>query len=216
MKKVIAIDGTAASGKGTLARRLAALYGFPHLDTGLLYRYVGVEAQRRGIDLDDAAAASALALKLARDLDTSILADPSYRAPEAGPAASRVSLHPGVRRALLDLQHDFIARAPEGAVLDGRDIGTVICPGAALKFFVTARTEIRAERRWKELRAGGMPADYDAILADMLERDRRDAEREAAPMRPALDAILIDTSDMNIEDVVASAKGHTDRLFASF
>ncbi len=213
-KKIIAIDGTAASGKGTLARRLAALYGFPHLDTGLLYRYAGVEGLRRGVDIDDAALASALALELAAALGPDTLSDPAYRGTEAGPAASRISLHPGVRQALFDLQRDFIRNAPDGAVLDGRDIGTVIWPEAPVKFFVTARPEIRAERRWKELTSQGLPSVYETVLADMTARDLRDSERAAAPMKRAPDAVLIDTSAMTIEDVMAFAKNHADRLLA--
>lgn len=206
--RIIAIDGTAASGKGTLARRLASHYGLPYLDTGLLYRYAGVEGLRRGVDIDDADASSAHALQLAKTLTPDMLADPAYRGAEAGPAASRVSRHPGVRQAMYDLQRDFGLKDPEGAVLDGRDIGTVIFPEAKYKFFVTATPEIRAQRRWKELSAAGDPIAYDSVLADMLERDRRDAERETAPMKAAEDALILDTSDMTVEEVMAFAIRH--------
>lgn len=205
---IIAIDGTAASGKGTLARGLAQHYGLPHLDTGLLYRYAGIEGLRRGVDIDDANASAALAIELAKALTSETLTDPEYRSAAAGPAASRISRHPGVRQAMYDLQRDFGLKNPKGAVLDGRDIGTVIFPDAKYKFFVTAAPEIRAQRRWKELTASDADITYEAILADMLERDRRDAERETAPMKPADDALILDTSDMTVEEMVAFSIRH--------
>jgi cytidylate kinase len=192
---IIAVDGPAASGKGTIARALAAHYGLPHLDTGLLYRAVGVATVRRGGDPDieaDAIAATAF--------DPALLADPALRSEAAGGWASRVSSHPGVRAALLDYQRDFAAQ-PGGAVLDGRDIGTVIAPDAHAKLFVTASAEVRARRRAAEDGA----RDFDAILADIRARDARDSGRNAAPLRRAEDADLLDTSDLTIGAAVQRA-----------
>ncbi|WP_017998019.1 d(CMP) kinase [Paracoccus sp. N5] len=185
MPFTIAIDGPAASGKGTIARALAQALGFQHLDTGLLYRAVGA------LGGDPVAAARGLAPgDLARD---------DLRTAEAGQAASRVAAIPEVRAALVDFQRRF-ARAEPGAVLDGRDIGTVICPEAELKLYVTASDDVRARRRALELQA-----DETTILAELRERDARDAARDVAPMRPAEDALLLDTSDMSIEQAVARA-----------
>jgi cytidylate kinase len=201
---VIAIDGPAASGKGTLAKRIAKHFGFAHLDTGALYRAVGVAVLRAGADPADPAAA-ALA---AESLDFMLLEDPAIRARDAGPAASKVAVHPGVRAALLAFQRAF-ARVPPGgalgAVLDGRDIGTVICPDAAAKLFVTAAPEVRARRRFLDLQALGEGASEAAILADIRERDARDASRSAAPLRAADDALLLDTTELDIEAAVARA-----------
>jgi cytidylate kinase len=198
---IIAIDGPASSGKGTLARRLAAHYGLPHLDTGALYRAVARRLLREGGDLSDAAAAEAAARSLtADDLD-----DPRLRDEKTGEAASIVSAMPGVRAALLDYQQRF-ARQPGGAVLDGRDVGTVICPEAEAKLFVTASAAVRAGRRAAELRGRGMAADEDEIRRDIEARDRRDAERAAAPLRAAPDAYLLDTSNLSIEAAFEAAK----------
>ena len=188
---VIAVDGPAASGKGTLATRLGAFYGLPVLDTGLLYRAVGVLMQRAGGDLDDAPAAAAVAA----GLDAAALGDPDFRTRGAGEAASRVAVHAPVRAALLTLQRDFAAQ-PGGAVLDGRDMGTVIAPQAPAKLFVTARPEVRAERRWKQLIGQGEAVSLADVLADIRVRDARDAGREAAPLAQAADAVLLDTSEM--------------------
>lgn len=196
---IIAVDGPAASGKGTIARALAAHYGLPHLDTGLLYRAVGIGVARAGGDPDnegDALAACAF--------DETLLADPALRSEEAGPLASRVSRHPAVRAALLARQRAF-ATQPGGAVLDGRDIGTVIAPDAEAKLFVTASVPVRAQRRFAELRAEDPTASLDAIRADLIARDRRDAERTDAPMVQAADADLLDTSDLSIGAAVRSA-----------
>jgi cytidylate kinase len=198
---VITVDGPAASGKGTVAAGLAAVYGLPMLDSGLLYRAVGVLAQRTGVDLDDAAGAAAIARKLTAE----DLADPAFRTRGAGEAASRVAVHPDVRLALRDLQLAF-ARRPGGAVLDGRDQGTVICPEAPAKLYVTASPEIRAERRWKQLSALGEAVSYDDILADIVKRDERDGSRADSPMRPAADAVLLDTSQMTIEQAADAAR----------
>jgi cytidylate kinase len=198
---VIAVDGPAASGKGTVAAGLGAHYGLPVLDTGLLYRAVGVTLLAAGGDLADAPAAAAVA----RGLAPAMLADPAFRTRGAGEAASRVAVHPQVREALLDLQRAFAAR-PGGAVLDGRDIGTVIAPQAQAKLFVTAEPEVRAERRWRQLAAQGEPVGLDEVLADIRRRDARDAGRDAAPLRPAADAVLLDTSRMTIEQAADAAR----------
>ena len=199
---IIAVDGPAASGKGTIAARLAREYGLPHLDTGLLYRAVGLGVLDAGGSLDDEAAAEAVARALdAADLtDTDRLTDRG-----AGEAASRVAGYPGVRAALLAFQKAF-ARQPGGTVLDGRDIGTVIAPEAQAKLFVTATPEVRATRRWKQLTARGEVIAYEDMLADIIRRDERDAGRGAAPMVQAQDAVLLDTTDMDIETAFDAAR----------
>jgi cytidylate kinase len=198
---VIAVDGPAASGKGTIAGRLAALYGYPLLDTGLLYRAVGVGVLAGAGDLDDPIAAEGVA----RTLDLSDLDRAEVRTRAAGEAASRVAVHPGVRAALFDLQRDFTRREP-GAVLDGRDIGTVIAPRAPAKLYVTARPEVRAQRRWKQLTEQGEVVDFEDILADIHKRDARDGGRKDAPMTQAQDAVLLDTSEMTIEQAFDAAR----------
>jgi CMP/dCMP kinase len=199
---IIAIDGPAASGKGTLAKRIAARFGLDHLDTGLLYRAVARDVKRRGGELGDPAAAIAAALAL----DPATLDDPDLRGPGAGEAASIVAGIPQVRAAILDYQRGF-ARHAAGAVLDGRDIGTVVCPDADVKIYVTATPEVRAKRRYLELQGRGEPASYEAVLADIRRRDERDAVREVSPMRPAADAFLLDTSNLDIEAAVDTAVG---------
>lgn len=184
----LAIDGPAAAGKGTIGRAIAARFGFHHLDTGLLYRAVGV------LGGDPVRAARTLSIEDVKDAD--------LRSVAAGEAASRVALIPEVRSALLDFQRRF-ARQEGGAVLDGRDIGTVVCPDAELKLFVTANAETRAQRRWQEV--GG---DYAAVLEAIMLRDERDASRQSSPMRPAPDAHLLDTSALSIEEAIA----HVDAL----
>ena len=197
---IIAIDGPAASGKGTLGKRLAAHYGLRHLDTGLLYRAVGQAVLAAGHRLDDAihAAAAARALDPAR-FDETVL-----KRHAAGEAASVVSAIPEVRAALLRFQQDFAA-APPGAVLDGRDIGTVICPNAEVKIFVVADPKVRAHRRTLEALARGEAADEGSILADILARDERDQSRAVAPLKPAKDAYLLDNSHLDIEGGVRAA-----------
>jgi cytidylate kinase len=198
---VVAVDGPAASGKGTIATGLGQAFGLPVLDTGLLYRAVGVTVQRAGQSLDDAeACAAAAALLTAEDLD-----DPALRTRAAGELASRVAVHPRVRAALLDFQRTF-ARQVGGAVLDGRDIGTVIVPAAPAKLYVTAAPEVRAERRWKQLAAQGETVTLADVLADIRRRDARDGGRDAAPMRPAADAALLDTSQMSISQAADAAR----------
>lgn len=196
---IIAVDGPAASGKGTIARALARHYGLPHLDTGLLYRAVGVSVMRAGGDPGDAEDALR-----ACDFDPALLADAALKTESAGKAASLVSAHPQVREALLERQRAF-ADQPGGAVLDGRDIGTVIAPRADAKLFVTASSRIRAERRFRELESMGSDVAFDAVLADILARDERDMGRAAAPLRQADDADLLDTSDLSIDAAVQRA-----------
>jgi cytidylate kinase len=197
---VIAVDGPAASGKGTLSKRIAAHYGFAHLDTGLLYRAVArlLMDKSRPLDDEQAAAAAAYALNLAY-MDESRL-----RGAEMGEAASRISTIPAVRAALLDRQRDFAAQEP-GAVLDGRDIGTVICPDADVKLYVTASPEERARRRHRELLGRGDAPPYETVLADIRARDARDTGRASAPLRQAEDAILLDTTTLDIDAALARA-----------
>ncbi len=202
---IIAVDGPAASGKGTIAKALARHYGLPHLDTGLLYRAVGVAVLRSGgdpADEDDAFRACGC--------DDDLLSDPGLKSEAAARAASIVSAHPAVRAALLDRQRAF-ARAPEGAVLDGRDIGTVIAPEAQAKLFVTASSEVRAQRRYAELSSGALAVTYDDILADIRARDARDSGRGIAPLRQADDAVLLDTSDLDVAGAVAAAIALVER-----
>jgi cytidylate kinase len=198
---VIAVDGPAASGKGTIAKGLGEAFDLPVLDTGLLYRCVGVVMQQAGEDLDDEAAGCAAAALLTADQ----LDDPALRTRAAGEAASRVAVHARVREALMEFQRTF-AGQEGGAVLDGRDIGTVIAPDAPAKLFVTASPEVRAERRWKQLKAQGESATLDEVLADIRRRDARDGGRDAAPMKPAPDAILLDTSEMSISQAADAAR----------
>lgn len=205
---IIAIDGPAASGKGTLGSRIAAHFGLHHLDTGLLYRAVARDVKRRGLPVDDAAAAAAG--EAARTLDPATLDDPELRSPGAGEAASIVAGIPEVRAALLQFQRQFAAQAP-GAVLDGRDIGSVVCPDADVKIFVTASPEVRAERRYLEKKGRGEAVSYEAVLEDIRRRDARDAGRNAAPMLAAADAFLLDTSNLDIEAAFNAAVGLISR-----
>jgi cytidylate kinase len=191
---VIAIDGPAASGKGTLARRLAAHFKLPHLDTGLLYRATACALLDEGRSLDDVEAAVAAA----RGLSLTDFDEERLRGRDMGEAASRVAAMAPVRAALVDMQRGFAGRG-EGAVLDGRDIGTVICPDAPVKIFVTASPETRAQRRALELGQRGEKADYVSILEDVKKRDARDSERSAAPLKAAADAVVLDTTDLDIE-----------------
>lgn len=197
---IIAVDGPAASGKGTIARALARHYGLPHLDTGLLYRAVGQAVLDAGGDPADEAAA----LAAATGFQDALLADPRLKGDAAGNAASKVSAIPAVRTALLDRQRAF-ARQAGGAVLDGRDIGTVVAPEADAKLFVRATSAIRARRRHDELVAAGATISYDRVLADIKARDLRDTTRAAAPLRQAPDAALLDTSYMSVEAAISHA-----------
>ena len=199
---VIAIDGTAASGKGTLARKLATALNLPHLDTGKLYRYVGLSILKTGGDPGDRETAEAAVMVIVQAMDPKNLSDPALMSDEAGQAASKVATMTKVRKSLMHYQRRFATQAG-GAILDGRDIGTVICPNAPLKLFVDASAEIRAQRRHKELQNRGLTVMYDAVLADMRERDARDRERATAPMKPAPDAVIIDTTNMNADEAFA-------------
>nr|WP_205619230.1 (d)CMP kinase [Neomegalonema perideroedes] len=198
---MVAVDGPAASGKGSLARRMAQKLGYAHLDTGLIYRAVGVKLIEAGGDL-------ARAPEIAAALAPEDLARADLRSAEAGSAASRVAVIPEVRAALLDWQRRFAHRPPygaAGAVLDGRDIGTVVCPEAPAKIFVVADPMVRAERRWRELRETDPSADLKTILEDLLLRDARDSARAAAPLKQADDALLLDTTNLTIDEAVAQA-----------
>jgi cytidylate kinase len=197
---IIAIDGPAASGKGTLAKRLAAHYGLRHLDTGIIYRAVAHALISRGADLRDEAAA----VSAAQGLDPATFEAPALKSHEVGSAASIVSAFPKVRAALVEFQRHF-ASTPPGAVLDGRDIGTVICPDADVKIFVVADPKVRAHRRTLEARSRGEAADEATILADILARDERDQNRAAAPLKQAEDAYLLDNSHLDIEGGVRAA-----------
>jgi CMP/dCMP kinase len=202
---IIAIDGPAASGKGTLGRRIAEHYGFAHLDTGLLYRAVAARILTIGGSLDDEGAAAAAAL----DLDVDALDEEALRGSDMGEAASRIAAFPAVRAALLQVQRDFAARPP-GAVLDGRDIGTIVCPDADAKLFVTATPEERARRRHGEFVSRGLDTTYDAVLADIRARDARDTGRRDAPLRQADGASLLDTTDLDIDAAFRAAVGMID------
>ncbi|WP_186388760.1 (d)CMP kinase [Stappia sp. TSB10P1A] len=206
---IIAIDGPAASGKGTLARRLADYYGLRHLDTGLTYRAVAAALLARGLPLGD----EAVAVATARNLDLSRLDRDVLSAHEIGEAASRIAVLPGLREELVRAQRRF-AQEPPGAVLDGRDIGTVVCPDADVKLYVVASASERARRRTQELISKGQDADYARVLADLERRDRRDAGRAVAPLKPADDADLLDTSEMDIETAFKAAVDIVDSVNA--
>ncbi|PTM97417.1 (d)CMP kinase [Mycoplana dimorpha] len=201
----IAIDGPAAAGKGTLSRQIAEAYGFHHLDTGLTYRATAKALLDRGLPLDD----EAVAADVARNLDLSGLDRGVLSAHEIGEAASRIAVMPSVRRALVEAQRAFAARQP-GTVLDGRDIGTVVCPDATVKLYVTASADVRARRRYDEIIAAGGRAEYDAIYEDVRRRDERDMGRADSPLRPADNAHLLDTSKMSIEAAFSAAKAIID------
>lgn len=197
---IIAIDGPAASGKGTLGKRLAHHYGFRHLDTGVIYRAVAQALLEAGADLTN----EALAVAVAMELDPEKFGNPVLKTQKVGDAASVVSAIPKVREALISFQRQFAA-GPPGAVLDGRDIGTVICPDADVKIFVVADPHVRARRRTLEALARGEQADEAAVLADILKRDERDRNRAAAPLKAAPDAVLLDNSQLDIESGVRAA-----------
>ena len=195
MSFTVAIDGPAAAGKGTISKAVAEHFGFAHLDTGLLYRAVGAKVL-----------AGAEPVEAARALTAEDLKVEGLRSPDVAEAASRVAVEPEVRAALTDFQRAFATRAG-GAVLDGRDIGTVICPEAQAKLFITASAQVRAERRFRELVAKGHVTDIDTVLEDVMARDERDSARATAPLKPAEDAVVIDTSELTIEEAVAAAVG---------
>jgi len=212
-KPVIAIDGPAASGKGTLARSIAKKLGYAHMDTGALYRATAFELLNSGFsakDKKDAVDSAHILVKKIKNAvkPEDVLGNTTLREDKIGKQASIIASYPKVREVLNDLQKNFAnepGKAFKGAVLDGRDIGTVICPNADIKLFITAKTEIRAKRRVKELQSRGIAATYEAVLKDMRERDARDTERETAPMKPADDAVIIDSSDLDAGQMLDKA-----------
>ena len=207
---LIAVDGPAASGKGTIARALARHYGLPHMDTGMLYRAVAVSLFRYGGDPGE----EFEAVRAVAGLNQIGPEDPDLRSEIVGSIASRISAYPGVRAALLERQREFAAQ-PKGAVLDGRDIGSVIAPNAKVKLFVTATAEVRASRRVAELLARGTPAHYPDVLIDIRARDARDEGRAAAPLMRAPDAELLDTSELGVEEAIARAIGLVEAKVAA-
>jgi len=216
--KIIAIDGPAASGKGTLSRGLATALNFAHMDTGALYRAVAFEVLQAGDNPENESGALMGVARLQTKLkDSKPLDNPDLRLDEVGSAASKVAVIQKVRDALVDVQRDF-AHSPGsdwiGAILDGRDIGTVICPDAKLKLYITADDKVRAERRMKELQLKGLDVTYKAVLEDMRARDARDTAREAAPLRPAADAVIIDGSDLDASQMLNLALSHAKKAFA--
>ncbi|MFV0625734.1 MAG: (d)CMP kinase [Alphaproteobacteria bacterium] len=205
---IITIDGPASAGKGTLAKSLADFYGFAYFDTGMVYRAVGLEMMQTGQNIDDELLANQVAQKLTFSKMILLSQNPEFRGPQNGTNASKVAAYPSVRKSLLKMQQDF-AETPQladgslakGVVYDGRDTGTVVCPKADLKLFVTASSEVRAERRHKEFVQKGISISYDEVLRDVKSRDERDSNRAAAPLKPAEDAIIIDTSDLDARQV---------------
>lgn len=203
---IITIDGPAAAGKGTVSKVLSERYKLAYFDTGMIYRAVGLQMVLSNFPLTDEQKAFEIASNLTFEKMMSLSVHPDFRSDIGGQAASKVSAMPSVRKALLKMQQDF-ALSPvfadgskaNGVIYDGRDTGTVVCPNADIKFFVTASSEVRAMRRFKEFEAKGIQTSYETVLADMLARDKRDAERASAPMKPAADAIIIDTSDMDAD-----------------
>lgn len=210
---IIAIDGTAASGKGTLARSLARKLGFAHMDTGALYRMVALRMIQNGRPAEDEQAAVEFAQVMRRTFNPRQSVDPALMTDEVSKMTSKTSAFPAVRAEVLEVQREFGRNPPDlldgrtarGAILDGRDIGTVVFPDAPLKFFVTAQPETRAFRRFKELQKNGFMGTYDTVLAEMRERDERDASRATAPMKPAADAVILDTTSMSASQVLDKA-----------
>lgn len=209
---IITIDGPAAAGKGTLAANLSAKYKYAYFDTGMVYRAVGLEIHLRNLDINDEQLALQAAEALTFEKMMELSKHPDFRSQIGGRNASIVSAYPPVRTALLKMQQDFSknpvfadGKPAKGAIYDGRDTGTVVCPKADIKFFITASSEVRAERRYKEFLAKGMDISYEEVLADVKARDERDANRSTAPMKPAGDAVIFDTSALNIEEVFAKA-----------
>lgn len=205
---IITIDGPAAAGKGTLAAKLSEKYQLSYFDTGMAYRAVGLELMLQGVDPEDEPKATAIAQKLTFARMMELSKHPDFRSSAGGSAASKVSAIPQVRAALLQMQKDFALNPQfsdgspaKGAVYDGRDTGTVICPQAEVKIFITASSEVRAQRRYKEYVQKGKEVSFDEVLAQIIERDNRDSSRASAPMKPADDAEIIDTSDMSIDEV---------------
>lgn len=212
IKMIITIDGPASAGKGTLATGLATKYKLSHFDTGMVYRAVGVEMLDKKMDVNSEEEAEKVALNLTFAKMMELSKHPEFRGAEGGNYASIVSAHPKVRSALLKMQQDFCKNPvfadgtpAKGAVYDGRDTGTVVCPDADVKFYLTATSEVRATRRYKEYQEKGIDISYDKVLADIVARDARDSGRTTAPLKPADDAVIIDTSDMTIDEVLEKA-----------
>ena len=210
---IITIDGPASAGKGTLASTLAEIYHLAYFDTGMVYRAVGLDLRLKNQDINDEDLAEAAARALTFAKMTELSKHREFRSSEGGVAASVVSAQPRVRAALLKMQQDFALNPTfadgtptKGAIYDGRDTGTVVCPQADIKFFITASSEVRAKRRFKELQEKGLDTPYEKVLADIVARDERDSQRSTAPLKAAPDAYIIDTSDMNIGEVVAKAR----------
>lgn len=214
---IVTIDGPASAGKGTLAHNLASRYELSHFDTGMVYRAVGLEMFLSGLDVHNEDLAEKVALNLTFSKMIELSKHPEFRGIEGGNNASVVSAHPKVRAALLKMQQDF-AKKPtfenglpaKGAIYDGRDTGTVIVPSAEYKFYLTATSEVRARRRHREFEAKNIFVDYEKVLADIIERDLRDSSRSTAPLKPAEDALIIDTSEMTIADVFQKASEYID------
>ena len=209
---IITIDGPASAGKGTLASTLAKIYNLAYFDTGMVYRAVGLDLRLKGQDVHDESLAEEAAKQLTFAKMTELSKNPEFRSSEGGVAASIVSAHPKVRAALLKVQQDFSKKPTfadgtpaAGAIYDGRDTGTVVCPEADIKFFITASSEVRAQRRFKELQEKGMDTPYEKVLADIIARDERDSSRSTAPLKPAEDAYILDTSSLSIDDVLKKA-----------
>ena len=209
---IITIDGPAAAGKGTLAASISKKYNYAYFDTGMVYRAVGLEMHLQNKDLSDQAAALQIAQNLTFEHMHELAKNPDFRSALGGKNASIVSAYPEVRKALLKMQQDFAqnpvfadGRLAKGVVYDGRDTGTVVCPQADVKFFITASPEVRAERRYKEFLQKGISANYEDVLADVKARDERDANRATAPMKPAADAVIFDTSTLTIPEVLQKA-----------
>lgn len=218
---IIAIDGGAATGKGTLAKRLAKAYDLAYLDTGALYRAVAYAVMEKGFEPDNQAEAILAAQELPANLVANLQYNPILRGEKYGQGASKVAVIPEVRQALLEFQRRFAAQPvhadgtpAHGSVLDGRDIGTVICPDADLKMFLTARAEVRADRRYKEMQERGLETTYEKVLEDVIARDKRDSERATAALKPAQDAFILDTSDLTPDEVYAAATSHLDKNIA--
>jgi cytidylate kinase len=208
LRFTVAIDGPAAAGKGTISKAVALAFGFAHLDTGLLYRAVGFKT----LALAPNALTTQQAVVFAQELTPDDLENDNLRSSDVAQAASHVAAIPEVREILLDFQREF-SRRDGGAVLDGRDIGTVICPNADVKLFITASAEVRAKRRFLELSGKGHEVSGNGVLADVIARDKRDSERATAPLIAAVDSVLIDTSEMNIEDAIEAAKSVVKKIY---
>jgi cytidylate kinase len=211
---IITIDGPASVGKGTLARRIAGFYGFLHFDTGMIYRAVGIEFLINNTDINNIELAETYAKELTFYKMTELSKHPEFRGAQGGKNASIVASYPKVREVLLKMQRDFVHNTRSGIVLDGRDTGTGVVPNADLKFFVTASDKIRAERRYNEFKEKGIDVSYEQVFNDIIDRDKKDTNRTVAPLKPAEDAIIIDTSYLNADEAFEKTKKIVDRYLA--